>query len=143
MKKIILSVIIILMLGSVLACSGPKKIINYQKLSINYQKNYKNFAIILEGKDKYFIYGGRLPQNKWYEIVKVFPNNSIYCIKKTKTYPSILYDCNNSFCGNVNDCFVLTAKQKKKLNNTKFMLVPIENVDCKKNKIINSSEIIR
>ncbi len=109
-NKLILTLIIILMLGSVLACSPPKKITNVFKLNINYQKDYKNFVNILESKNKYYVYGGRLYQNKWYEIVKIFPNKTINCIKKTKSYPSILYGCDNSFCGNIEECFTLTAK---------------------------------
>jgi len=137
MKKLFIIIMLLLVLSNVLACSPPKKTTDKIRLIVDYNSSYTSFSNILINKNKYYVNGGRLIQNQDYELISIYPNKTINCIKKIKSYPSMMYYCDNSFCGYLEKCFTLTSKQQKILNNSKFMLVPVEDIDCNKNKFIN------
>lgn len=132
---------LLLMMGSILACQMPKKVDKFISLKGNiYDQKYKPYSQVMFNKNQIYIFGVRLEQNRDYEIVAIYGKN-VTCIKKVKSYPSLMAYCDNSFCGGFQYCGSLNKKTAY-LKNASYYIYNAEDVDCKNKKILKNKPIL-
>jgi hypothetical protein len=143
MKKLILISISLLLISSIFAvCNVPKKIDIFKTMKGNiYDKEFKPYGQIIFNKNQMYISSVRLIQDKEYQIVAINGKN-ITCIKKIKSYPTLMSYCNNSYCGGFEYCKNLNKKNNY-LKNAKYYLYNVEDVNCTSNKIIKNKPILK
>lgn len=135
MRKIIFLILGILLLTTIVsALEPPKKFDNQFNLYGLKNSSYDTFAQIYQVKNSYYIFGERVLQHFNYEIILFYSDKSIKCLKKVKSFSSLMNYCDNSMCGRFE---AKVSATKKQLKNSKLMIVPYSDVDCKKNKFIN------
>jgi hypothetical protein len=135
-KLLLMFLLCLLLITSVLASQMPKKVDNFITIKGKTNSSYDAYGQVIFSKNKVFIFGTRLEQNKDYEIVAISGKN-ITCIKKVKSYPSLITYCDNSFCGYFDYSFNLNKKTSY-LKNSIYYIYDYEDIDCKNKKLKNN-----